>query len=363
MGPAFMSSDISQRRIVNASLLRAIVNQFAERPRHLMSDIAQFEKLALGLIDIIDAETVANLTRPLCFHPETPASIFLRLYEKGGPCARLAFEYAPTLPQPDLLAVAEHGPANFALAIARRRDLDRDMICALATRNEHAILRALASNRAVHLDAASRRALMLAARDDVPLARILLERDDVEFDPEALFLGATRLERVAIILSACRRTLVAGKLERRPADPDFVARLALAALHKDRHLMAGLLADALDCRRDRARAILLDTLGEALALTLAALGVDIETATRILLCADPAISHDPDRVRSLRGLMRSTPQRAAMHIVAAITGSARMEKDTPRRATLREDAQSGPGWRRASPRGAETTARKFEQSA
>lgn len=358
-----MSSDKSQRRIVDASLLRAIINQFAERSTHPVADIAQFERLVLGLIDIVDAEIVANLARPLCFNAETPPSVFTRLYEKGGACAKLAFEYAPVVPRADVLAAAEHGPADFALAIARRRDLDREIIHALASRNERAILRALAANRAAHLDAAARRLLAQVARDDVPLGRLLLDREDIEIDPESLFLAATRLERVAIVLNACRRTLAGAQMEKRVADPEFVARLEDAALQRNRPLMATMLADALDCRKDRARAILYDTHGEAQALTLAALGVDLDSATRILLCADPAISHDPDRVETLRALIRSTPQRAAMRIVAAFTGSARLDKDAARRAGMREEAQSGPGWRRAAPRSAESPGRKFEQSA
>jgi uncharacterized protein (DUF2336 family) len=358
-----MSSDTSQRRIVNASLLRAVIDQFAERATHPIGDIEQFEKLALGLIEIVDAEIVANLARPLCFNPETPPAIFAQLYDKGGPCARLAFEYAPTLPRADLLATAEHGPADFALAVARRRDLDRDVVAALASRSERAILRALAANRAAHLDAAARRALTLAARDDIPLARLLLDRDDLEIDPEPLFLAATRLERMAIVLNACRRALAGGRIEKRPADPAFVERLEEAALRRNRDAMAGLLADALDCRKDRARAILLDSLGEAQALTYAALGVHVDAATRLLICADPSISHDADRVRSLRALMRSTPQRAAMRIVCAIAGIARADKDPARRTGFREDALAGPGWRRAASHAAGPESRKLDQSA
>lgn len=360
-----MSSDTGPRRIVDASLLRATIEQFAERSTHPIGDIVQFERLALGLIDIVDAETVANLTRPLCFNSETPPAIYARLYDKGGPCARLALEYAPSIPRAELLANAEHGPADFALAIARRRDLDREIVLALASRGERGILRGLAANRAAHLDTASRRALAQSARDDYALARLLLDRGDLQIDPEPLFLAATRLERVAIILNACRRALTGGRMETRRADPEFTDRMTSAADSGNRDAMAGLLADALDCRKDRVRAILLDTHGDALALTLLALGIDINAATRILLCAGPSISHDVDRLRALRALMRSTPQRAAASIIASITGVARTETETetPRRGGPREETLAGIGWRRRPTRATTVDQRKRDQSA
>ncbi len=353
-----------QRRIVDASLLRAIVDQFVERTMHPTADIRQFEQLALGLIDIVDCETVARLALPLCFHPETPPSIFARLFDKGGSATALAFQFAPYLAPRDMIATAEHGPAALAVAVARRRVLDRETVAALASRSETDVLRALASNPAAHFDAASRRALALAARDDATLARMLLDRDDLDIDPEPLFLAATRLERMAIVLNACRRALATGGSEApRCADPAFVSRLETAAQRRDRDAMANLLADALDCRKDRARALLADPQGDALALALGALGVSLESATRIFLCGDAAIAHNVDGVRALIALMRSTPQRAAARIVGAMTGAARAERETPRRLGLREETQAL-GWRRANPALAGARApRKLDQSA
>jgi uncharacterized protein (DUF2336 family) len=342
-----MLSDKSRRRIVDASLLRAIVEQFVERPSHPLGDVTQFERLALGLMDIVDAETVARLARPLGFHPETPASIFARLREKGGACAALALQFDPAAPRAELLAVAE------------RADLDRDVAAALARRGDQETLRTLASNRAAHLDAAARRALVQAGREDLVLARILLDRDDLEIDAEPLFLAATRLERTGIVLDACRKTLAAGLNERRAVEPAFAAAFEAAALRRDRGAMADLLAQAFDCRKERARALIADLHGDALALALAALGFAPEAATRVFLCADASISHDTDRVRALVALLRGAPQRAAARIVAAIVGAPRSE---PARQGWRPEPLAGPGWRRALRAGPETL-RKQDRSA
>ena len=304
-----------QRRIVDASLLRATVDQFVERSMHPTADLRQFEKLALGLIDIVDSETAARATLPLCFHPETPPSIYRRLFDKGGAAAALAFQFAPDLPRRDMVAAAEREPAPYAAAIARRRDLDRETTLALACRSEGEVLRALAGNLFAHFDSAARRALVMAARDDMALARVLLDRDDLDIDPEPLFLAASRLERMAIVLGACRQILASGATETPlHADGEFVAKLEAAAQRYDRGAMAPLLSEALECRKDRARAIVADHLGEAFALALNAIGVPLESATRILNFACSGGGRNADVAPALVGLLRSTPQRAAARI-------------------------------------------------
>ncbi|TLG78742.1 DUF2336 domain-containing protein [Methylocystis sp. B8] len=355
-----MDGGKEQHRSVDASLLRAVVDQFVERSMHPTADIRQFEPLALGLIDNIDSETVARVALPLCFHPETPSSIFARLFDKGGAAAALAFQFTPNFRQRDMMVTAERGPTPFAAAIARRRDLVRETMTALASRNEVEVLRALAGNLSAHLDAASRRALVMAARDDLTLARTLLDRDDLDLDPEPLFLAANRLERRAIVLHACRQILASGATETHcRANADFVAKLEGAAQRQDRGAMATLLSEALECRKDRARAVVADRLGEAFALALNAIGIPLESAARILW-AEPHRS--ATIARSLVGLTRSTPQRAAARIVSAVTGAARSERENSRRAT-REEA-GAPTWRRAAaPQPVARPSRKLDQSA
>lgn len=358
-----MGVDKDQRRSVDASLLRAIVDQFVERSMHPTADVRQFEQLALGLIDIIDSEIVARLALPLCFHPETPPAIFARLFDKGGAAAALAFQFAPNLPQREIMAVAEHGPAPFAAAVARRRDLDRETMLALASRSEGEVLRALAGNLSAHFDAASRRALLTAARDELTLARMLLDRDDLDLDPEPLFLAASRLERRAIVLNACREILAGGASEAPlRANDSFLAEFEAAAQRHDRSAMAALLADALECRKDRARALVVDHLGEAFALALHAIGVPLESATRIFLCGEPGIAQDDEVVRALIGVMRSTPQRAAARIVGAMTGAARSDRENSRRPAREETGACSR--RRAAPaQSVSRTSRKLDQSA
>jgi len=259
---------------VDASLFRVIVDQFVARQMHARSDVIQFERLALGLMEGLDAETIAAVARPLCVHPETPESIVAKLFDIGGRCALIAFEFAPNIFSPDLLARAEHGAAEEAAAIARRADLDRAVISTLASRREAEILRPLAANRRAWLDPAALRALTQAGRDDLQLGRILFDRGESTLDPEPLFLAATHMERAAIMLEATKSAFVDPEPDGAPKAPGAAIAKALerAALAGGLEAAADVLADALDCGRSRALAILADKSGEALALALVGFG-------------------------------------------------------------------------------------------
>jgi hypothetical protein len=123
--------------------------------------------------------------------------------------------------------------------------------------------------------------------------------------------------------------------------------------------MAKLLAQAFECQKERARVLIADSQGDALALALAALGFASDSATRVFLCADASISHDTDRVRALVAILRSTPPRAAARIVASIVGAAR--NDATRQSWLSEPL-AGPGWRRGL-RASPEAVRKQDRSA
>lgn len=342
-----MTSEDSFRQAENVALLRAVIGGFVARPAHPVADIRQFEMLILGLIDLVDDASAEAALRPLLVHPEAPATVFDRLRAKGGACAALATELAPGAPVSDLLSASRQ--PELARAIARRGDLDRALVGALTLSGDGETLRALAANLSLRFDAAARRALLRAARDDRGLARLLIDRGDFDADREILFLAATRAERRAIVIEACRRALATGPLEPRIAHPAIVDRLEAAAARSDRMEMAAILSDSLGCGRERARALLTDRQGEPLALALAALGVPPAAATRIIVSAGALISHDPVRVRGLVALVRAIPKPAAERLVAAMTGAEKAERGAgaarpfPRREAAAAPARQGAG--------------------
>jgi uncharacterized protein (DUF2336 family) len=346
----------------HAALLGAVVDQFVGRPAHPVGDVRQFEQLALGLIDIVDCDAAARILRPLALHPEAPQSIFDRLLAKGGACAALALQFSPTLARTALMAAARGAEPALACAAARRCDLGRDIVEALLQRGEAGTLRALAANSTLRLDMAARRVLAEAARDDLALARLLLDRDDFGGEADGLFLAATRPERAEIILNACRRALLSGRIESAVAEPALATQLDAAARRGDRAGMAGILAAALACREDRADALLADARGEPMALALAALGVDADAAARIFLNAAWAFADGTGRARPMSALVRAVPQRAALEIVAAITGAAPEARGAMAAGSIAAETRFAATERR---RGAQTGGRapRFDRSA
>jgi uncharacterized protein (DUF2336 family) len=349
-----MLSRSCEGRKVDRALLRTIVEQFVARTGYRQTDLQEFGRLAGGLIDLAETDAVADVAEALCLHPETPRELIAKLFDLGGACARIALEHAPDAPLAELIAYAEHGSPDFAAAIARRPDLSRDVVSALAARSESAVLHALAANRQAYLDPGALRSLIQVARDDQGLARILLDREDLDVDPEPLFLAATTAEREKIILAACRSALSSGVVEP-AARPDhrLGSELEALALSGDEGATISRMADALDARKSRIRKIFVDEGGEALALALVALGIHPDIATRLFICHRRAAALDAKKMRALRALMTSTPARAAARIVAAINGN----RDPQRRvAGWREEASGPTGVRRRTAIGLKTPA-------
>ena len=238
-----------------------------------------------------------------------------------------------------------------AVAVAGRADLSRDLVARLLARGDPRILQALAANPELRLDPPTLKLLTEAARDDFTVARELIGRDPPGGVSEALFLFATREERAAILLTACRAAMLAGGAETAPRQDELAQELEALAIAEDREWLVAALAAALEARKDRVRAMLLDEGGEPLALALASLGLPIERATRILLAIRQPYSFDVARMRALRDLIAATPYRAAASIVAAMTGVARQERAATRRGQAQDEPLSQPGtWRKAAPR-------------
>jgi len=354
-----MTDGRDEKEAEKRRVLAAVVEQFVARTGHRADELRQFARLACGLLALVDDEVAAGVAEPLCRHPETPRSLVLRLLERGGAPARIALRTAAVTPQNLLHAFVERGSIEMAVAVAGRADLSRDLVTRLLARGDPRILQALAANPELRLDPPTLKLLTEAARDDLIVARELIGRDPPGGVSEALFLFATREERAAILLSACRAAMLAGGGEAAPRRDDLAQELEALAVAEDREWLVAALAAALEARKDRVRAVLLDENGEPLALALASLGLPIERATRILLALRRPYSFDVARMRALRDLIAATPHRAAASIVAAMTG-ARQERVASRRAPTQDEPMSQVGaWRRAAPRvGAPAPAKK-----
>ncbi len=300
-----MSADVLRRQNIDATLLKTAVDQFIARDVHLNSDIKSFEELALGLLARLDPASAAEILRPLSTHPDAPPGVLARLYELDAVCAN-------------------HGaPPPHRL----------DQLCELA------------ADLSRRIDPLMRQTLARAARDDRALARILLERDDLDLDPAPYFLAATHSERLTIILDACRKALLSGGGEESVAEPAFAIQFEQEAIARNWSEMAKLAATQLYLRPDRTQMLITDASGEALALLMRALGIDPEIGARIFLCANLAIAQNEERIAKLVALMHATPQRAAIDIIVAIareTETAPTSTST-RRVSIRAAASTAHG--------------------
>ena len=266
-----MLSGERKRQGAIRELLQRIVEQFVVREGRGQTELRQFERLAGDLIDVTDSEIVATIAEPLCRHPDTPPALIRRFFDRGGDCARIAFEFAPSPPVADIIAKAAHGSAELAAAIARRSELPREAIGVLAARDEGVVLYALAANRRIHLDTGALRALMYVARDDQQLARVLLNREDLDVDPESLFSRRRETSERGSCRPRAGRRLSTELATSGVRDAQLAARLEALAAREERDATISLVADALDARKSRVRKIFLDEGGEALALTYVAL--------------------------------------------------------------------------------------------
>jgi len=306
-----MSLGALRRVSIDAALLKTIVEQFIERDIHPASDLKAFEELALGLIAKVDPAVAADILQPLHAHPDTPWRVRARLTEARADAETPAMargSRATTTPPP----------------ITDMKALDANR------------LRELAADLSLDFDPSMRQTLSRAARDDLTLARILLDRDDLDLDPAAFFLAATRLERQAIVLDACRQVLIDGCAAAVPADPALALNFEAAAIARNFDRMAELAASTLHLRHSQTRLIVADAAGEALAMLMVALGLAPVVGARIFSNAPVSGSRNSERSQKLVALMRVTPQRAARQIIYAIAGEISSDQSSPDRVSMRE---------------------------
>ena len=271
--------------------------------------------MAGKLIDSADEATLTHVARKLSLCADAPPSLLKRIRARGGEPEREILRVDPQIEWRDLRHVAASGPCDLACAVAARADLDREVARLLSARPEREIARALAANPLAPLTAESLRALAPRGRDDSALARALLDRCPPTLDFLPLYLAADPRERAKLIALALEASIAPGV---RPAtgdvlDDETAARIEAAALQQKRAAFALLLADRLQCDSLRARRIVEDERGDALALAFVAIGLPQAVAARIFLIAFPRIALSPELFERADGAVPvgSSPRRLA----------------------------------------------------
>ena len=310
-----------------SEVLRSAVDLFVQAPAHERTEIRAFADLLDGLLPAAAIADRAHAARQLARRADTPPAIARMLAMDVAAVARPLVLGSPVLTSSDLVQIMRRGPEHVAL-VAERLDLTPDVVLALGrsigteaqavTRRSGEIdappasaQEATAAIEAIVGEAVRARPLVDADNEsELALQRALdelaaeLEAEAQAHENEATAARALRAHAPALAdgIDAFLDRDPAGRWRyvqdhatsaslssppprrRRSDDPAAIgARLfgALVAGERDR-LSADLAAAA---RLDPALAerILTDRHGDALAVTLAALGIDDRTATSILL--------------------------------------------------------------------------------
>jgi uncharacterized protein (DUF2336 family) len=362
-----MAESAESRRI----LLRITTDHFVTRQDHSPQQLANFEKIMLRLIAKSDPATRLTVARKIARHPMAPARVLLAIEEMGGDGALWILEFA-RLPR-ERLAVAAFGHQSRACALARRVDLDAELVAALGMRPEPEVALTLAGNLAAPIDAPTFAALARRAERQKPLADALLARPPGAADPASLFLLAGSERRAAILAAAQRLELARpGAATNEVRRDDSIARLERQALEREPELFISTLALLLGCGRDLAERIAREPSGEPLAVALAALDAPQDVAVRILISGDLQSGAKYTRLGSLIRLGVGLNPAAARRVIAALVGAPRARRaqhqpvldaaaaGTPGRAApVRADAPPGQTRQRVStPAGVTSTVRK-----
>jgi uncharacterized protein (DUF2336 family) len=308
-------------------LLRIATDQFISLQSHSVQQIAHFEKTVGRLIGKADPATRLIVARKVATHPMTPPRVFEMIETMGGEAALHILEHAP-LPRERLLAAAL-GNESRASALARRSDLDSDIVATLSARPEFEVVLALVGNLAAPIGPAAFATLARRAEHEKPLAEALLARPSDDVDSASLFILATSEQRAAILAAAQRAELprAVGASSYGRDNAETIALLENYALEREPTLFNAALAQALGCSLDLAERIAKEPSGEPLAVSLAALGAAQDATVRILVSGDLQSGARYTRIGSLVRLKDGLNPAAARRVIAALIGAPKERRE------------------------------------
>lgn len=279
---------------------------------------AEYLRLALTLLPMVDELTAREIAQKLSPHPQTPAALIDALFARGGGVAETVIEQAGNLPAQIRTAALDHDDPRLPARLAERADLTEDEQIQLIGRGEIALLMAIARNRSVRLGRSASAGLISAARLDAQLATLVLHRADIDVVATTPLYAAASAAQRHVIRSEIGRRIVerSFSLPQREASEAEQARLMEASLDG----MPSLIADlALVSERggDFVVAAAGDASREIVALSLVGLGLKPEDTTRMLLRTGDPIARDSLALHALVDIVRSTHRLTAETIISA----------------------------------------------
>lgn len=284
---------------------------------------AEFAAHFAACLAFSDDEGRLVVAKKLASRPRVPRHLLLSIVNAGGEAALHVLARAPDFPREDLLEAARDDAR--ARAVARRDDLDGEIVEAILAAGGADALVALAENPlapltpAQILELCDRARIWIAEGADRRLAERLLARTPIAVETACLFLEADPARRTAILLAVQRSELGGTRAATAPTAPrEAIERLERFALTGDVDDFAATLSVILRCSPALAERIAADRTGEPLAVALAAIGAPSDVSVRILTAGDLRDGADYRRVGALARLRDALSPGAARRIVAAL---------------------------------------------
>jgi uncharacterized protein (DUF2336 family) len=303
--------------------LRVAVDYFLSDTSPDAAIRAEFETKFASSLARADDESRLAVAKKLVSRGHAPPYLLAAIEALGGDAALFVLERAKGLPREKLLADAEE--RGRASAVARRDDLDDELVWTIVRGNDTEARVALVENPRAPLSAEQLLSLARRARTDSEstgdrrLAEGLLARTPTRAEYAPLFMEASSTQRTLILLAVQRAELGRPRGALPPGAPsEAIAKLERFALTGESELFAGVLAETLGCPNSLAEMIAADRSGEPLAVTLAAIGAPNDVSVRILTSSDLRDGADYRRIGALARLQDALSPSAAQRIVAAI---------------------------------------------
>lgn len=302
-------------------LIRVLTDLFVQKADHSADDVARYEELAGGLLDVVGPDARIAVSRKLADEPRAPQSLIERLLADEPAVSSPILARFAEAPRHVLMSRAMDGGPVEAGAIASRADLDADLVRLLAHHRDELVLETLAANPAARIASTALAALVERARDTPALASALLRRDDLDAAAlTPLYLSAEPAGRAAIRAALSARPGRPAPRGGRGAEAVEAAIAEAAAAEGKAALIAEALGEALRLKPDDAARLATEASGEPFVLMLRAAGVEADLVTRAILVAQPEIATSVVRVFDLVDIAETTSRGVAAEILAALTG-------------------------------------------
>lgn len=297
-------------------------------------DANLFATLALMLLPNVSEATARHVAGQLAPHPRTPPEVLAALEARGGGVAQLVIERATVLPAALQADAAAHADPRLAASLAARADITDDLQSALLDRSEPTTLQALAGNRAIRLSRHAASNLIAAAASDAGLARLLLERADLDsIALLPLYLIATPAQKAGMREVLDLRLQERGMMTNLPALSQAAQEELLELSLNGLGALLGGVCPLVRQSEGFITAATEDSSRELTCLALMAAGITASDAIRMLLRTGDAVALDSARLGQLVELMRSTSRQAATILLATLVPKVAQVAEASERTT------------------------------